>query len=87
MEQKQPELLVQADFWFSKSLLAQNALQALEPELQSAHEKRARTTLVSKNRVLSVQIKALDLKALNASLFSVFNHLALVQKIQGLKKE
>lgn len=59
-----------------------NLIQAISPELSSAHEKRSKTTMNINKNVLSLEINASDLTALKASFNSYMKLIILCNSLQ-----
>ncbi|MBU0636230.1 CTAG/PCC1 family protein [Candidatus Micrarchaeota archaeon] len=74
-------------FSFSSPITAQNAILALQPDLNQKHEKRSKTVLKANKNVVLANMSAMDEIALKASANSMFKAMALIQKIQDNKKE
>ena len=75
---------VQVEFLFASTQNTQNALEALQPDLNNPHEKRSQTTLKTNKTVLAADIRALDEKALKGSMQRMFKAIALIQKMQAI---
>lgn len=68
---------------FSSGKNAQNAFKALEPEMDSGHEKRALTKASIEKNFLSATIAAEDINALKASMNSLAKSIALIKELTG----
>jgi tRNA threonylcarbamoyladenosine modification (KEOPS) complex Pcc1 subunit len=76
---------VRLEILFSNEKNAQQALQALEPDLNRSHEKRVQTSLKANKKLLTANIRASDEKALRGSVQSLLQSAAFIQKIQKSK--
>lgn len=81
MTEEKP-LEARLEFFFSNPTAAENALLALEPDLNRRHEKRSQTVLKANKKVLSANISASDEKALKASIQTLLKNVALIQQVE-----
>ena len=80
-----PKYNCTARLFFASEEGAFTALNALLPELDSAHNRRSETKIKVNKSVLSMDVIALDAVALRASLNSCLKLIGLVQKILEVK--
>ena len=80
---EEKSLEARLEFFFSDSTQAQNALLALEPDLNRRHEKRSQTVLKANKKVLLANISASDEKALKSGIQFLFKSVSLVQRVQN----